>query len=429
MISDQTEVSLPDSWRIQPLSAFTAMRPGTINPANYANETFEYYSIPAYQDNQCPTTAKGGEIGSSKLLLDSGIVLFGKLNPRVEKVWRVGNHTSHRKIGSTEWLPLLPRDDVDEQFLYFLMWSEHVMPKAKTLVSGSTPSRQRVDPRSFYRIEAPLPPLPEQQKIAGVLGLVQKAMEEQERLMALTAELKKTLLHQLFTQGLRGEPQKPSEIGPVPESWEIVKFADLFEIKHGYAFDGKFFKETGEYILLTPGHFFEEGGFRDQKEKTKYFTGKIPDGYILRTGDLLVAMTEQKSGLLGSSIIIPESEKFLHNQRLGLVVDLKTDRLGKLFLFYLFNTADIRKEIAKNSSGSKVRHTSPGKIRDLRVSLPTVEEQRQIVETLQAVDARIDVLKRKHDTLTDLFHTLLHQLMTARIRVNGIDMPELENTQ
>ena len=49
---------------------------------------------------------------------------------------------------------------------------------------------------------------------------MQRAIEQQERLIALTTELKKALLHKLFTEGLRGEPQKQTEIGPVPESWE-----------------------------------------------------------------------------------------------------------------------------------------------------------------------------------------------------------------
>ena len=72
----------------------------------------------------------------------------------------------------------------------------------------------------------PLPPFSEQRKIAAVLGLVQRAIEQQERLIALTTELKKALLHKLFTEGLRGEPQKQTEIGPVPESWEVVRFED-----------------------------------------------------------------------------------------------------------------------------------------------------------------------------------------------------------
>jgi type I restriction enzyme S subunit len=86
-----------------------------------------------------------------------------------------------------------------------------------------------------YKEQASFPwiPIHEQQKIAGVLGVVQQAIEQQERQLQLTAELKKTLLHQLFTQGLRGEPQKQTEIGPVPESWEIVPLGSLAKIGNG----------------------------------------------------------------------------------------------------------------------------------------------------------------------------------------------------
>ena len=89
-------------------------------------------------------------------------------------------------------------------------------------VSGEHLHRSSSGPLTF-----PIPPLSEQRKIAAVLGLVQRAMEQQERLIALTTELKKALLHQLFTQGLRGEPQKQTEIGPVPESWEVVELGSL----------------------------------------------------------------------------------------------------------------------------------------------------------------------------------------------------------
>ena len=66
-----------------------------------------------------------------------------------------------------------------------------------------------------------------------MLGLVQRAIEQQERLIALTTELKKALLHKLFTEGLRGEPQKQTEIGPVPESWEVVRLDEACTLLSG----------------------------------------------------------------------------------------------------------------------------------------------------------------------------------------------------
>jgi type I restriction enzyme S subunit len=320
----------------------------------------------------------------------------------------------------------------DAQFVLFWLWYAFEFGHLY-FGRGNVTTIPNLSQSKLRELPLALPPLPEQQKIAGVLGLVQRAMEQQERLIALTTELKKALLHQLFTQGLpakgsataglHNEPQKQTEIGPVPESWEVVTLASLFEIKHGFAFEGEFFASDGRYIMLTPGHFFEAGGFRDQKDKTKFYTGDFPRSYLLTKGDLLVAMTEQKAGLLGSSIIIPESDKYLHNQRLGLIHKLDDSRLNKLFLYHFFNTADVRKRIAMTASGSKVRHTSPGKIREVKIALPDLDEQQRIAETFQSVDAKIELLGHKLAALTALFRTLLHQLMTAQIRVHNLKPP------
>jgi type I restriction enzyme S subunit len=63
--------------------------------------------------------------------------------------------------------------------------------------------------------------------------------------------------------------------------WSRAKFGDLFRVKHGYAFKSRFFDVSGAYVLLTPGNFNEEGGFRDQGEKQKYYTGNVPEGFVL----------------------------------------------------------------------------------------------------------------------------------------------------
>jgi type I restriction enzyme S subunit len=268
-----------------------------------------------------------------------------------------------------------------------------------------------------------LPPLPEQKKIAHILSTVQRAIEAQERIIQTTTELKKALMHKLFTEGLRNEPQKKTEIGPVPESWEVLQLGEFFHIKHGFAFDGQFFEPSGEYILMTPGHFYEEGGFRDQGEKTKYFTGEIPKDYILAKDDLVVAMTEQKSGLLGSSAFVPEDGRYLHNQRLGLIVDLDGNRLSKRFLFNVFNLPHFRVEVAKTSTGSKVKHTSPTKLRAVKVGIPpTLEEQDEIAAAISAIERKIGVATNKMTQLQDLFRTLLHELMTAKTRVHELEI-------
>jgi type I restriction enzyme S subunit len=173
-------------------------------------------------------------------------------------------------------------------------------------------------------------------------------------------------------------------------------------------------------VLLTPGNFYERGGYRDRGEKQKYYTGEIPRDYVLDEGDLLVAMTEQAAGLLGSPILVPESDKFLHNQRLGLVTKKPGVAWTNEFFFHLFNTQPVRRAIHGSASGVKVRHTSPTKIGEVVVDFPaSLPEQKHIVDTLASLTEETQRLARLYErklvALEALKKSLLHQAFTGQL--------------
>jgi len=173
----------------------------------------------------------------------------------------------------------------------------------------------------------------------------------------------------------------------------VTKLTGKIQIKHGFPFKSEHFSETGEYVILTPGNFYEEGGFKRNAEKDKFYTASFPPEYLLKKGDLVVAMTEQAEGLLGSMAIVPEDEKFLHNQRLGLVTSRSPD-VDLQFLYYLFQTRSIRLQVRRSATGSKVKHTSPDRLYDVVASLPQPETQRRIAKVLSTLDAKIDLNRR-----------------------------------
>ena len=336
----------------------------------------------------------------------------------IGNVGKLGIVSDNRSATNQQINALICNSDNDPDFVYYCLYANKERLE-RAAVKTTVPILNKTN---FENFDVNVPPLPEQKKISHILSTVQGAMEAQGRIIQATSKLKKALMHKLFTEGTRGEPQKQAEIGLIPESWEVHKLGDFFQIKYGFAFDGNFFKSAGEFILMTPGHFDEEGGFREQGDKTKYYTGPLPEGYLLENGDLIVAMTEQKSGLLGSAAFVPESNRYLHNQRLGLIVGLDSTRLHRRFLYYVFNTPHLRLEVAKTSTGSKVKHTSPTKIRAVNVGIPpTVEEQERIADILTITDRKIVMVERKRMSLYSLFRALLHELMTGRIRVNGLE--------
>jgi len=178
-------------------------------------------------------------------------------------------------------------------------------------------------------------------------------------------------------------------------SWREVALGEAIHIKHGFAFKGQFFADAGRYVVLTPGNFDERGGFRLRPGKDRFYSGDIPEGFILEEDDLLVAMTEQGPGLLGSSALIPRSDRYLHNQRLGLVDDLDETVLNKRFLYYLLNTAPVRGQISASASGTKVKHTSPTRIYRVRARVPDLATQAHIASVLRAYDDLIENNRRR----------------------------------
>ena len=168
----------------------------------------------------------------------------------------------------------------------------------------------------------------------------------------------------------------------------MIKLGECLTIKHGWAFKGEFFAESGEQSILTPGNFYEAGGFKYNDERERYYTGEYPHEYLCKKGDLIVAMTEQAAGLLGSTAIVPKDNRYLHNQRIGLIT-CDEKHITKMFAYYLFMTKSVREQISRTSSGTKVKHTSPEKIYDVEVSLPDIPTQKKIAHFLWTIDCKI----------------------------------------
>jgi type I restriction enzyme, S subunit len=179
------------------------------------------------------------------------------------------------------------REVLEPEFLHFVLCYYRTKGVFITICSRSV-NQSSINQAKLKALKIPLPPLLEQRRIATVLGLVQRVIEQQGRLIALTTELKKTLLHKLFTEGLRGEPQKQTEIGPVPERWEVVLLKDCAVVQTGVA---KGRKLDGKDSLTLPYLRVAnvQSGFLDLREmKTITIRSKEKSRYLLQNGDVVL---------------------------------------------------------------------------------------------------------------------------------------------
>ena len=246
----------------------------------------------------------------------------------------------------------------------------------------------------------PLPPLPEQKKIAHILSTVQRAIEAQERIIQTTTELKKALMHMLFTEGLRNEPQKQTEIGLVPESWEVVEIGDVFKFTSGKTKPKDTAPEssTERIVPVYGGNGVLGYSAESLLNEDVLILGRVgeycgcahhtaPVSWV--TDNALYAKEEKRS--------VNRSYARTHFEYLNL--NQYSNKMGQPLI-------------------------TQGIINRVKFGFPPREEQDELANAFEIIDTRLNQIRAKKSQLQDLFRTLLHKLMTAKMRVHEMDFPQ-----
>lgn len=156
-------------WRQMPLGSFGMGRTRSILPTDYPDEEFELWSIPSFPTGR-PEVASGATIGSNKLLVEPGDVLLSKINPRINRVWKVGPKGTRRQIASTEWIVFRPpQQECDPDYLVWVLREPSFRKRLCADVSGVGGSLTRARPEIVRDIEVLIAPRDEQRGIAGRL--------------------------------------------------------------------------------------------------------------------------------------------------------------------------------------------------------------------------------------------------------------------
>ncbi|MCG8553557.1 MAG: restriction endonuclease subunit S, partial [Desulfobacterales bacterium] len=150
-------------------------------------------------------------------------------------------------IDTTYFIKLKKNFDVDLKWFFRLLKTLRLPELSR---SAAIPGLNRND---VYKIKIPLPPLNDQIRIAHLLGKVEALITRRKHHLLQLDELLKSVFLEMFGDPVRNEKE-----------WHECALGTRIKIKHGFAFKSEFFSEYGPFVLLTPGNFFEEGGFRNR---------------------------------------------------------------------------------------------------------------------------------------------------------------------
>jgi type I restriction enzyme S subunit len=257
----------------------------------------------------------------------------------------------------------------------------------------------------------PLPPLPEQRAIAHVLRTVQRAKEATERVIAALKELKKSLMRHLFTYGpvpvdqADQVPLKETELGPAPEHWEVVPIGQVGRVITGRTPPTSHSEYwNGSIPFITPVDL--QGGPVRTTQRSITNEG-LRKARPLPRGAVLVSCI----GYIGKVGVV-DSDVAVTNQQINAIVPQRVD--SWFLAFALMHETALLESRARMTTVPILHKTN---FQRVPIPLPPLDEQREIARMLQVVDARIAAEQARRAALEELFKTLLHLLMTAKLRV------------
>lgn len=275
-------------------------------------------------------------------------------------------------------------------------------------------------------LEVPVPPVEEQSNVARVLGQIRHSLKLESAIVNNSRQLKQAAMRNLFTRGLRAEAQKELEFGDAPQSWRHAPLSDVAEVQTGAA-KGRKFVDTDlvEAPYLRVANV--QDGHLDLSEMKKLRIRRAEiERYRLCDGDVVLTEGGDFDKLGRGSIWRSELPLCIHQNH---VFAVRTDRtvLQPEFFAYLAQSPYGRAyflQVAHKTTNLACINSN--KLKAFPVILPTLEEQRDIVDILTAIDQKIDLHKKRRAILEDLFESLLYKLMTGGIRVSDLDLSALE---
>jgi type I restriction enzyme S subunit len=194
---------IPKGWHQATVDDMASFNRGTINPGSFANETFDHFSLPAFDNGRTPNIEFGRAIMSNKLIVTPDCVLLSKLNPHIPRIWLPEIHATRRSVCSTEFMVVCPKPRMTREYLFSLFTSAAFGSVYQTLVTGTTGSHQRLRPESVLGMKVSVPPPSLVQKFTRIVKPSCDRIHHNLHQSRTLAILRDTMLPKLLSGELR----------------------------------------------------------------------------------------------------------------------------------------------------------------------------------------------------------------------------------
>ncbi len=377
------------------------LSPSNINNDNLSIKKSTYISWFKYEE-------------SPEIKIFNNDILFVKTGSTYGKTAIVKNLLEKATINPQ--IVVLKEVSMNNLLLSYLMASPIIQRQVEqTVAGGAIPTLSQ---KNMLLYTFPLPPLKEQEKIADILSTADDKIDAIATQIEKAETLKKGLLQKLLSEGIGHSEFKDSELGKIPESWEVCKVGKHTKLMGGYAFKSKDAKEFGTRWLKIAN----VGINQIKWEQTSYLEDTYQEEYkkfLLKENDIVLAMTRPILSMKLKIAKITNSDiPALLNQRVGKFIF--DEKVNDKFMYQLFQHIDFVKLLMLKIMGTDPPNVSSEQLESIQISLPPLAEQKQIADILSTADEKLEVLRAKKEKYETLKKGLLQKLLSGEVRVGCV---------
>jgi type I restriction enzyme, S subunit len=352
--------------------------------------------------------------------LNDGDILINFINSiaHIGKSAIYFNNIGRKVIYTTNVLRLTSNESINNVFLFYLTQSG-VYRNYISKITKPAVNQASFTTKDLRKLRLPLPPLPEQQKIAEILSTVDEQISTTQAIIDKSKELKKGLMQKLFSEGIGHAEFKDTKIGRIPKEWEVLKLGDIcVKIRDGNY--GGSYPKPNEFLdsgipFLTSASI--GGGNFIIKEKIKYISSEKHSELIkahIQTDDILFT---NRGANVGAVALI---SKELDDANIGpqlTYLRCKKDQIHNVYLFSYMQSNGFLKQVKSLDNGTAMNFFGIGTTKTFKIPIPPLSKQQKIAEILSESDRKIEEEEAQKAELEQLKRGLMQQLLTGQKRV------------
>jgi type I restriction enzyme S subunit len=300
-------------------------------------------------------------------------------------------------------------DDVLDTFLFYGLQYRSL----KDTITGS--AQPQITRQSLQNVCLPIPPLPEQKKIASILTSVDEVMENTQKQIDKLQELKRATMNELLTRGIGHTEFKDSELGRIPKSWEVKTIGELSsKVGSGVTPRGgsSVYQEQGVLFIRSQNVHFDGLKLND----AAYISDTIHagmQGSKVFGGDVLLNITGASIGRC--AVVTDEFPESNVNQHVCIIRPINS--LHNHFLGLWLSSDFGQGQIMRFQAGGNREGLNFEQIRSMSLPLPTMCEQKQCAKVVTAIQSSITEFQQKLSQTQSLKKSLMQDLLTGKVRV------------